>query len=181
MSDEPIVSWRCYVERTLGGWRTMFAAPPQYFTIAEGEDGDDEAEAHCNGMRDMFVGALRRAGLHDPLIQRVLNAPQSTEPLSAGAVAALDEYVKCKVAGPMPSTPGFGGAAQSVELRRRGLQCGCWECLEPFANLPFDDPKRVFWMVVCPQCGNKRCPRASHHDNACTGSNEPGQKGSVYE
>ncbi|MEB5845926.1 hypothetical protein [Klebsiella pneumoniae] len=34
--------------------------------------------------------------------------------------------------------------------------------------------------VVCPDCGNKRCPRANDHTNACTGSNEPGQEGSAY-
>lgn len=34
--------------------------------------------------------------------------------------------------------------------------------------------------VVCPGCGNKRCPHANDHRNACTGSNEPGQEGSAY-
>lgn len=34
--------------------------------------------------------------------------------------------------------------------------------------------------VVCPDCGNKRCPHANDHRNACTGSNEPGQEGSAY-
>ncbi|ECV1904216.1 hypothetical protein DYF80_13345 [Salmonella enterica subsp. enterica] len=34
--------------------------------------------------------------------------------------------------------------------------------------------------VVCPDCGNKRCPHANDHRNACTGSNEPGQAGSAY-
>ena len=34
--------------------------------------------------------------------------------------------------------------------------------------------------VVCPECGNKRCPHANDHRNACTGSNEPGQAGSAY-
>ena len=34
--------------------------------------------------------------------------------------------------------------------------------------------------VVCPDCGNKRCPRANDHRHACTGSNEPGQSGSAY-
>ncbi len=34
--------------------------------------------------------------------------------------------------------------------------------------------------VVCPDCGNKICPRANDHKNACTGSNEPGQEGSAY-
>ncbi|WP_369463401.1 hypothetical protein [Citrobacter braakii] len=34
--------------------------------------------------------------------------------------------------------------------------------------------------VVCPDCGNKRCPHANDHRNDCTGSNEPGQTGSAY-
>lgn len=35
--------------------------------------------------------------------------------------------------------------------------------------------------VVCPTCGNKRCPRAHNHAMACTNSNEPGQPGSSWE
>lgn len=35
-------------------------------------------------------------------------------------------------------------------------------------------------MILCPTCGNKRCPHANDHRNACTGSNEPGQPGSAY-
>lgn len=35
-------------------------------------------------------------------------------------------------------------------------------------------------MILCPVCSNKRCPRASNHDLACTGSNEPGQPGSLF-
>ena len=34
--------------------------------------------------------------------------------------------------------------------------------------------------VVCPDCGNKRCPHANDHRHECTGSNEPGQEGSAY-
>lgn len=48
--------------------------------------------------------------------------------------------------------------------------CGqCWSCL---TNHNF--------MIVCVDCGNKRCPKATDHHNACTGSNEPEQAGSVY-
>lgn len=36
-------------------------------------------------------------------------------------------------------------------------------------------------MFLCPTCGNKRCPMATDHRLKCTGSNEPGQKGSIYE
>lgn len=35
-----------------------------------------------------------------------------------------------------------------------------------------------FWhirMFLCPNCGNKRCPKAENHRHKCTGSNEPNQ------
>lgn len=35
-------------------------------------------------------------------------------------------------------------------------------------------------MIVCPTCGNKRCPKATYHGHACTGSNDLGQPGSRY-
>ena len=52
----------------------------------------------------------------------------------------------------------------------------CHACVEDLAW-----PDRMFTgMIVCPSCGNKRCPKASDHLLACTRSNEPGQPGSVY-
>lgn len=50
-------------------------------------------------------------------------------------------------------------------------ECICWKCLAG---------KNYAGMVLCPTCGNKRCPKASDHELACTNSNEPGQPGSVY-
>lgn len=47
-------------------------------------------------------------------------------------------------------------------------QCRCRACLALLAE-------PVVEFTVCPQCGNKRCPKADDHRNACTGSNEPGQ------
>lgn len=35
-------------------------------------------------------------------------------------------------------------------------------------------------MNLCPDCGNKRCPKATDHHYECTGSNEAGQEGSRY-
>ena len=31
------------------------------------------------------------------------------------------------------------------------------------------------YMIVCPDCGNKRCPQAINHRFKCTNSNEPYQ------
>lgn len=50
-------------------------------------------------------------------------------------------------------------------------ECICWKCL---------NGKNYAGMVLCPTCGNKRCPKASDHELECTNSNEPGQPGSMY-
>lgn len=67
-------------------------------------------------------------------------------------------------------------AVQSNDWQQASATAACWcETCDTAAN---------GWrtkMALCPQCCNKRCPRATHHDKACTGSNEPGQKGSSWE
>ncbi|MDV0835271.1 hypothetical protein VC594_27235, partial [Citrobacter freundii] len=50
--------------------------------------------------------------------------------------------------------------------------CSCRTC----RPVTFTDSR----FVVCSECGNKRCPHANDHRNACTGSNEPGQEGRAY-
>lgn len=47
---------------------------------------------------------------------------------------------------------------------------------------PVDDahPRVPVRLSLCPNCGNKRCPGAADHENPCSGSNEPGQQGSLY-
>lgn len=58
--------------------------------------------------------------------------------------------------------------------------CGnCHKCYKGRALIP-GGPVTLDRMLVCPECGNKRCPKASDHVLSCTGSNEPGQPGSVY-
>ncbi len=59
--------------------------------------------------------------------------------------------------------------------------CGCYACIG-------DQPAyEGTWltvgmtrMIVCAECGNKRCPHGTDHRNACTGSNDAGQDGSRY-
>ena len=66
----------------------------------------------------------------------------------------------------------------------RGEACGCMTCDQARrdALAAAGDWIRAICrpFIVCPLCGNKRCPRATHHDNPCSGSNEPGQEGSWY-
>ena len=69
-----------------------------------------------------------------------------------------------------------------IEIRLPGDPCACWTCVEQESRLVEDLTGHTPFvgMIVCPTCGNKRCPKAAHHDHACTGSNEPGQPGSAY-
>lgn len=61
------------------------------------------------------------------------------------------------------------------------MNCGnCERCL--VGKLDSNGwPLRMQRMIVCPDCGNKRCPKATDHHLECTGSNEPGQQGSSWE
>ena len=54
-------------------------------------------------------------------------------------------------------------------------KCTCHTCFPIKAT----DPTSMF-MRLCPDCGNKRCPKATNHELSCTNSNEPGQDGSIY-
>jgi hypothetical protein len=47
--------------------------------------------------------------------------------------------------------------------------CYCYTCTKDHTR-----------MILCPTCGNKRCPHATNHNLVCTNSNEPGQSGSRY-
>lgn len=60
--------------------------------------------------------------------------------------------------------------------------CQCRQCLRDRKDEETPGwPTELTRMILCPKCGNKRCPHATDHRNECTGSNEPGQKGSAYE
>jgi len=54
----------------------------------------------------------------------------------------------------------------------------CYECLDD-PSLGLANPVNMR-MILCPKCGNKRCPKATNHRHFCTDSNEPGQQGSNY-
>lgn len=67
----------------------------------------------------------------------------------------------------------------------KNVSCECHQCIEDngitvniFDGIPV--LLSATKMIICPVCGNKRCPKASNHRLACTSSNEPGQKGSIY-
>lgn len=59
--------------------------------------------------------------------------------------------------------------------------CGCWTCVgNVIKQQPLPSQRLPMPFIVCDLCGNKRCPKATDHGNACTNSNELGQAGSRY-
>lgn len=66
----------------------------------------------------------------------------------------------------------------SAEVRKKAgwLNVDCVRCWESHPDrTPFNRP-----FIACPTCGNKRCPKATDHELACTGRNDAGQPGSIY-
>ena len=68
-----------------------------------------------------------------------------------------------------------------MKTRRKSSQCQCIKCRDDRAARFFVDPHDFEnFRYACEICGNKRCPHHSNHELKCTGSNEPGQPGSIY-
>ena len=62
--------------------------------------------------------------------------------------------------------------ANRIAKKLNVTKCDCRECKPPTLH--------ESRMILCPTCGNKRCPKATNHIYECTNSNDPGQKGSIY-
>lgn len=61
------------------------------------------------------------------------------------------------------------------------VDCGrCYACIGNQPTLTPGITLGMTRMIVCSECGNKRCPHGTDHRYTCTGSNEPNQSGSRY-
>ena len=88
---------------------------------------------------------------------------------NATTIAAMLEGSK------LMSDKGYQESTLEKQAEFARKRCWCHTCK------PIDpsDPDTIY-MRLCPTCGNKRCPRATNHNNECTNSNEPNQAGSAY-
>lgn len=163
--------------------------PSDYVTAAQlvGEESLRKA------VRELYEGALR---IGDKLYRHAQPAP---------VVPDIDELRLAFEATERESDDGFNlhksgiGYADDATQGRWESWLACRDAMLAAAPQPQNAPQNIpeiipdCWcrtcrpvvlndmrFVVCPDCGNKRCPRANDHRNACTGSNEPGQEGSAY-
>lgn len=79
----------------------------------------------------------------------------------------------------LPAAAISGRAHMKAAEEVRGPLC-CVKCYEA-KHKPGTREYICRPMFLCPMCGNKRCPKATDHELACTDSNKPGQPGSIYE
>lgn len=71
---------------------------------------------------------------------------------------------------------------QALESQEQEPVSGCGDCHACLVNVKDESgfPVSATRMILCPECGNKRCPKASNHRYDCTNSNDTGQVGSIY-
>jgi len=152
--------------------------------VVEEADGKRLADAAMNVERDgdptMFAEAFEEVCGH------VRNASDESEPQIIPSLgldfATLEPYLSRDV-----EFMGIRGSVTGLKMESSCMTpldntlktCWCYQCLDDPSMGPLNPA--VQRMIVCPECGNKRCPRATSHDNACSGSNEPGQDGSRYK
>lgn len=143
---------------------------------------DPNEEAFTGDLISVIVTHVAELGQWMPgyvLLSFAPPAPVYDEDLLNMAASAIDDQLSNK------DRSGAGAWVDiPAKLRRAAMlqgaddnspvipDCSCRTC----RPVTFSDSR----FVVCPECGNKRCPHANDHRNACTGSNEPGQEGSAY-
>ncbi len=126
------------------------------------------------------IAPLYRHAQPAPVVPEEKPIPNTLSMYAVDAVAAIAEvkgWNACRAAmlAAAPQSPGSEPATvpgKWIPVSERMPDCWCLTCRPVVLN----DMR----FVVCPDCGNKRCPRANDHRNACTGSNEPGQEGGAY-
>lgn len=69
---------------------------------------------------------------------------------------------------------------EKKKLQVEKPQCYCYNCNKNYTEPGQIIPYVMTRMILCPECGNKRCPHSTDHNLKCTNSNDPGQPGSRY-
>lgn len=129
--------------------------------------GTPDEQSFWNWLRDKMPTTYRWS-------RELEDTPENSALITKGKASALDMLSAWK--GCSAAMQLSGDTADMVEpvSNRDELPAKCW--CQTCRPVTMNDMR----FVVCPECGNKRCPRANDHRNACTGSNAPGQDGSAY-
>lgn len=143
---------------------------------------DHEIRELVNQLRDVAIKYHGTGQLREQIARTVrvailqAQSDDDGEPTDDERIMAIEGIHNCERCGDEGWVVGEMGITRCAcgQAGNSPENPGCWcRTCRPVA---INDMR----FVVCPDCGNKRCPRANDHRNACTGSNEPGQEGSAY-
>lgn len=177
-----IESLRAQSGDTLGKFEFVIDSTGQ--TVAQPMQAPDDLKAEILSLCNAYIVA--DIG-DDEVVQRVWEACQS-----AGHATTISNYgdIAIDEAEPVSQTYKLPDGAEAIRNAEIAIDTGKIQAGRDVLNSPVIPvcwcrtcrPVRITDMrfIVCPDCGNKRCPKANDHRNACSGSNEPGQDGSAY-
>lgn len=162
-TDLTNAQWRQHLREELMDALLYSLAEERTATIYGIDHGTDDKTVEMFGQRDA------NGVLHiEDIVTSEPNSPNSGH----GHVRRRPDGVVAKCGGPMLCRICAKELADMFEIPG-GEKCWCGTCYPiTITNMR---------MVLCPTCGNKRCPHAHDHRNACTGSNAVGQPGSSWE
>ncbi len=92
--------------------------------------------------------------------------------MKSGILKAINILAADQIIG---NDKGYSLSTHEKQAEFAKKRCWCHTCRPINAMKP-----ETMYMRLCPECGNKRCPRATNHELTCTNSNEPDQTGSIY-
>lgn len=127
-----------------------------------------------------------------PLVQTLIAAEDLVRHMWIHAAYNQNGYLQMTTEQKQMYCAAIGAEFDPLEPRFKDIEkCSCRACLTERGaiktgtltghDITTVETGSVFvGMIVCEKCGNKRCPHANNHRNACTNSNEPGQSGSAY-
>ncbi|EOD5873273.1 MULTISPECIES: hypothetical protein [Enterobacter cloacae complex] len=139
----------------------LYTAPPAPVSVPAAMEMDDDFDSAFEHGKAVGWNAYRAA-----MLQSFGNSEQLEPVTTAYKLRDAVETIR---------NSGIAIDAEKIFAERDALNapdCWCRTC----RPITLTDMR----FVVCPDCGNKRCPHANDHRNACSGSNEPGQEGSAY-
>ncbi len=166
--------------------RPLYTAPPSPVSVPDDEQGKPHPVMAVKGELGFLDHFDRIISERDEDIDIGQLGSSNYEALM---LAALDAFRDAMLQGAEPVTTDYKLRDAVEIIRNSGIEIDAEKIFAERDALNTPDcwcrtcrPVTVTDMrfVVCPDCGNKRCPHANDHRNACTGSNEPGQEGSAY-
>ncbi|WP_368742960.1 hypothetical protein [Enterobacter asburiae] len=146
----------------------FYTAPPAPVSVPDAMEMDDDFDSAFEHGKAVGWNAYRAAMLH------------GAEPVTTAYKLPFDQWLSQQTGtidvecGCVMTEVFFHWLRVAYEAGNSPVipDCSCRTC----RPVIFSDSR----FVVCPECGNKRCPHANDHRNAYSGSNEPGQEGSAY-